>query len=723
MNHPLLSCLGILLAITATSASCSSDRPPLEKPAPQAHTVKSFVDEVVSSSAQSATLSHGAHVFLDHDARQTLSATKTAVPVLRCEGAGEEADCTASLPAQLAGSPALIVAGSANPTPIEHAAAAAHAEDGTMARAAARSPRSRAAVIGTSGTVALGPLTAAEREATRVHPAPRLAERTVTVAPLAVPSGARLRFAVGVEEVAWWIDSAPLVFRIVAEEPDGTAHDLYRRTVDPARQPEDRRWMDEDVDLGHLRGMTVRLRFITEPAREGDLRPSLPLWGEPRLIAPAVRRRPSVVLISLDTLRAKSMSLYGYTRETTPNLTALAARGAVFDNASTTFPNTLPSHMSMMTGLYPVTHGVTTTYGVSELRASDRLLAEMFQAAGYATAAFTEDGLLDARYGFRRGFARYYENTSVETGFGDAVETFGRALDWVQQRNDEAFFLFVHTYQVHDPYTPPPPYDALFLDDELAGTAERRAYEQEIRYLDDLVQNLVDRLHQLVPADQLLLVVTADHGEEFWEHHFAHHAQLFDEVMHIPMVMVWPGKIPSGLHIQPPVSLVDVAPTILGLVGVDTPSAFEGLNLVDLVAGRTTTLERDTVLGESPTSPVASEVRFVARTANVKCLLTPSGKDDRCYDLQADPAEQHPRAVRDDVRFVRPTQLADGYRRRAMARMARAKERSRALVARLRSAASERHDAPGATEAAPAAPAAPQSDAIQQKLRALGYVQ
>jgi hypothetical protein len=196
------------------------------------------------------------------------------------------------------------------------------------------------------------------------------------------------------------------------------------------------------------------------------------------VIAPAASepRRPFVVLVSLDTLRARSMSAYGYGLGTTPEFQRIAAEGALFENAFTTFSNTLAAHMSMLTGLYPAAHGVYTN---TRLSAAIPTLAENLRGAGYQTAAITEDGLITARAGFARGFAHYVEDKTTAWHEVGARRTFERALAWANAHADEPFFLFVHTYAVHAPTHRGPP----------TGISSRRrrrrapigSYEQEVR--------------------------------------------------------------------------------------------------------------------------------------------------------------------------------------------------------------------------------------------------
>lgn len=682
-----------LLLLAALLASCAQEPPQID-------TVKRFLDEAPVS-AGAAALLRGEHVFAGSVARPALTAARKTTPVLRCDGDAHAGTCTASAPPDLGGVPGIVVL----PPPAETSSGAAS---------------SHAVLVPAGGSVAIGALTPMQRLVTSLYPAPALQDRTIAYAPFEVPRGARLRFGIAIEEPAWSIDSAPVAFRIVADDDAGATHELYRRVLDPARVPGDRAWINEDLDLRALRGRKVALRFVSEPAVPGDARPSLPLWGAPRVLAAAAEApRPSVVLVSLDTLRARSMSLYGNPRDTTPLMTALAARGATFDNVSTTFSNTLGAHMSMLTGLYPVHHRMIGRIdGPHELADDHTLLAQVFRKAGYATAGFTEDALLDSRFGFRRGFSTYYEKTAIERQYGDAAETFDRALEWASRRADEPFFLFVHTYQVHDPYDPPPEYRDLFPD--IGG--DQRAYEQEVRYVDDLLAGLVRRLYELVPEQRLMIVVTADHGEEFFEHRGFRHAQLFDEVMHVPLLMVWPGTIPGGVRVPVAASLVDLVPTILGLVGLTAPSGIDGVDLGEFAMGRGGSLERDVVLGEYPKSFLVPSPTFVARSLDAKCLVEQSGENDVCYDLRSDRAEGVPLPPDAEAAFARPYELATGYRTRALAQWRveadRARARREAFLRGIGAGKSRaKHDA-ARDDAAPQ-----RSDAIERKLRALGYVE
>ncbi|MGH7893957.1 MAG: sulfatase, partial [Candidatus Binatia bacterium] len=391
-------------------------------------------------------------------------------------------------------------------------------------------------------------------------PAPSLHSRDLVTAPVAVPADARLELAVGVQSEAWEVSPA-LRFAVHAEG-DEADQEVWSTVLDPARRPDDRAWRPASIPLDAMAGRSVRLRFEVRAADPQETRSSLPLWGDPTLVALApTPPGPNVVLISLDTLRADAVGAYGARWPTTPRIDAeLATKGTLFEVTVAPFPLTLPSHLSMLTGLYYREHGVRRLG--EALAPSATTLAEALRSARWATAAFTEDGFLLADAGTNRGFGLYDENRAQQ-GTGHAAETFGRGVTWVRAHADRRFFLFLHTYQVHAPYLPPEAYRSLFADVRTIPDAVDRdhlRYEQEARVADDAVGTLLAALAELGLADDTLVVLTSDHGEEFLEHGERYHGyQLYDEVLRVPLILRWSGHVPTGRRIQAAASLVDLA--------------------------------------------------------------------------------------------------------------------------------------------------------------------
>lgn len=329
--------------------------------------------------------------------------------------------------------------------------------------------------------------------------------------------------------------------------------------------------------------------------------------------APAAAHPPQVgfepaptrgyILISIDALRADHLGLYGYPRPTSPFLDELARRATVFDHAFAQVPSTLPSHMSMFTGLYPAEHGVFPPSSV--LAPEIRTLPEVLLHAGFRTAGHTEGGYVQGGYGFSRGFGEWTDTPYTDDT--DVERTFGRGVAFLKSiRPGERFFLFLHTYTVHDPYWPPETYRKMFwpgppppgagepsgphfaaINSGLAETTPeaveyyKALYDASIRYVDDRLRQLFADLEASGLAADTTVILTADHGEEFREHGRLVHTQIYPECLHIPLIVVQPGQ-PHGLRIGRLAQTIDYAPTIYDLAGVAPPPGLPGESLKPL---------------------------------------------------------------------------------------------------------------------------------------------
>jgi len=306
------------------------------------------------------------------------------------------------------------------------------------------------------------------------------------------------------------------------------------------------------------------------------------------------------VLISIDTLRADRLGAYGYPLDTSPFFDDFAERGDLFEKAIVQLPGTLPSHMSIFTGLYPQEHGVYPPDGV--LSASIATLPEMFQEAGYRTGGFTDGGYVKGTYGFARGFDVFDDVTKASPG--GASETFRRAKEFVSSlRRGERFFLFVHSYEVHDPYYAEEPYKsnswpgeppahwdsvgsnlAAASEGELEITPEAleyfsAMYDASIRFIDDVLRDFMEYLWAQGLSPDTTIVITSDHGEEFLEHGGLAHRQLYDETLHVPLLVRRLGQRRGG-RIGHLVQSIDIAPTLVELAGLTVRPNFSGRSLV-----------------------------------------------------------------------------------------------------------------------------------------------
>jgi arylsulfatase A-like enzyme len=358
----------------------------------------------------------------------------------------------------------------------------------------------------------------------------------------------------------------------------------------------------------------------------------LPVWQylhEARQIAhlpAAAPGSPNVLVIVVDTLRADHLSTYGYARATSPNLSRIAAQGVLFQNAMAPSSWTLPSHASMLTGLYPHEHG--TTYMGSSLLPHIPTLGEAFQRLGYRTAGFSASTyFFSRRTGMGRGFIHFEDDFESpasafpQTYYGERLEQLlyrlhiakdriGRrnarqinqhALRFMASGPHHPFFVFLNYYDVHDPYLPPDPYLHRFTSvahpsapipqawDWFASLtpeqrqAEMDAYDGAIRYTDTELGDFLRQLHQGGLDKNTLVVITSDHGEEFNEHGFMDHLNaLYRELIHVPLIFWQPGKVPAGIRIPTPVSLVSLPATLLSMVHNGDHSPLPGMSLSQL---------------------------------------------------------------------------------------------------------------------------------------------
>lgn len=283
----------------------------------------------------------------------------------------------------------------------------------------------------------------------------------------------------------------------------------------------------------------------------------------------------NVVLISVDTCRADYLSCYGCPRSTTPNIDAVAREGVQFLMALTPVPMTTPAHSSMLTGTYPPTHGVRMNNG-EHLDDSNLTLAELLRAAGYQTAAFIGGFPLDASFGLNQGFDTYDCQFTRRTDKSEFVaerpagEVNIPALAWLEKHAGGRFFLFLHYFDPHLRYAPPPAYATAFADDLYAG---------EIAYVDECIGQVMERLRALRVYDHTLVIITGDHGEGLGEHGERAHALLiYQSTLHVPLVIRAP-RGPAGRQVVGNVSLVDIVPTVLDMVGLKAPPQVQGMSL------------------------------------------------------------------------------------------------------------------------------------------------
>lgn len=444
-----------------------------------------------------------------------------------------------------------------------------------------------------------------------------------------VPEEGFLDVEFGTLESSWNKPGDGVTFSISLREGDRDPVELFARSVDPKNVEADCRWFDERIELGGYGGKEVQLIFETHPGpspgEEGDLRYDDPVWSNLDLVSGVRPTLPNFVVVCLDTLRADRLGCYGYDRPTSPGLDAFAERGVLFENAISQAPETLAAHMSLFTGLYPREHHV---WDVQSLAPQLPYLLEQFRAAGYRTAALTEDGGVSPIHGFDRGFQCYLDGAPTsKRGSKRVEETFGRAASLIRRSRDRPFFLFVHTYETHTPYDPPedvreqfcgpyagkiqPPVSWAKMESRLLNMRQdplsredfkfvSDLYDAGIRHVDRELEKLFSVLDEVGIRDRTWRVVLSDHGEDFWDHFgFATHGHtLYEEMIRVPLLFEGPpGKGPQGLRVSDQVMLIDVLPTLLDLAGLPFPrERISGISLAGLLAGE-----------KSPPRPAFSE--------------------------------------------------------------------------------------------------------------------
>ena len=338
-------------------------------------------------------------------------------------------------------------------------------------------------------------------------------------------------------------------------------------------------------------------------------------------LSPVPRDAPNVLLLVLDTVRAQSLSLYGYVRGTTPRLEQWAKTGVVFDRAVSTAPWTLPSHASLFTGQFP--HELSADWFIP-LDATFPTLAEGFRAYAYVTAGFVANiyPWCTYEYGLNRGFIHYEDypislgqviansslfrtitsNSQFRRIFGyhqliprkSAADINKDFLRWLSTIKSRPFFAFLNYFDAHDPYLPPTPFDTKFGPNRSwtypqvffrkispqETQAWVDAYDGSIAYLDYQVDLLLHELQRRGVLENTLVIITSDHGEEFNEHGvFGHANSVYWQGLHVPLLVLYPGHVPADKRIHEPISLRDIPATVVDLVKLKGTTRFPGTSL------------------------------------------------------------------------------------------------------------------------------------------------
>jgi len=481
-----------------------------------------------------------------------------------------------------------------------------------------------------------------------------------------VPRQGHLTFAYGIP--AEHHQDTPVEF-VVNVGTGGATEQVWSQMVDPLDKPAHRRWQYQDLDLSRFAGRGVDVVLETRGYEKSD-DARRALWANPAL-AVAGSDAPLAIVYLVDTLRADHTQPYGYARDTTPELLKFAGEGVVFEQAISHAAWTKPSVGSLMTSLLPGRHRAVQLR--DQLDPGLVTMAEMLQSKGFSTGAAIANSVI---YAEGTGFEQGFDHFAGLHGAGDrpskVVEAAGvvdEALRILEARRGLPTFLYVHTMDPHVPYTPPAPWDAKYephSSPEHPATDPRSDYHEpidrerliaqydgEIAYGDSEFGRFVRELKARGLYERALFVFLGDHGEEFQDHgDFTHGKSVFDELIHVPLLVKFPKGAHAGKRVAQQVQVADVLPTVLQALELPVPHA------PDIVGHPLQAV----VEGEVPEGAVLSEIShrgYVAhgmRTSRDKYVRRFSPDDDELYfDLKADPKEKDNRAEqnRERVRLLR----------------------------------------------------------------------
>lgn len=535
-----------------------------------------------------------------------------------------------------------------------------------------------------------------------------------------VPSGPAARFQVAPAlSPGAWARSDGARFEVLCRAPDtsdgaadaadgpATWRTLLELSIDPAR-PADRVWHERTLSLAPCSSPTTALRLRVDCGEAEDCAADWTIWGTPRITYPATWRPPArrlVVLISIDTLRADHLGLHGASRPTSPHLDRLAEEAIVFEDTLATSPWTIPSHASLFTSTAPQVHGADFTVPIP---ADLPILAEVFRDAGWRTGGFIDTASLGERHGFARGFEHWeHERMPGSEDPRRGARRVGRSVvRWLgaESGDDGArpTFLFWHLMDVHGPYGVAAPVGGRFRraaraaaperaegDDRLAGLHSYAhhdylrldrfqsfdelvaAYDEGIAEVDEVLGDFFDLLRRAGAWDDALVVVTSDHGESLLDHGvFVGHSLFLSEAeLRVPLLIKLPGGRHGGTRVAGPVSLTEIAPTLLDAARLDAPSSFSGHSLISPSPGHPRATPRAVFAHSTHTG--ASAVRTLERKYISAAL--PGAEDvlrnilrpvdgasieaaeallaEQAYDLKRDPAETSARQAASDPAF------------------------------------------------------------------------
>jgi arylsulfatase A-like enzyme len=486
--------------------------------------------------------------------------------------------------------------------------------------------------------------------------------------PLEVPPRAVLALGFAFQAAAFMTETPELAepgrvrvsFTEGGDDADAGETVLLERKIDIRANPADRRWFDERIDLAKLAGKrgTLTLEALNDGDAEkakgtnvyfsaprvlqaGDAESAAGMAGDAKSAAGM-----NVLLITIDCLRADHVGAYGYDKPTTPNLDRLAREGVRFANAFANAPMTLPSIPQLFTSTLFPTKDVHT-------------VLEPVARAGIPSAAVVNNAWIPLWLSQGKHAEPPGTFDAMISGDLDAKAVTDRALAWLAAHSDDRFFLYLHYLDAHTPYAPPEQFIETFADPAYRGkvgdtfadaegadagrydAADKKKivalYDAAVRYVDQQIGRVLEFLARSGDLDRTAVLVTADHGEEFWDHgRFFHGQSLYDELLHVPLLVRGPEGATPGKVVERQVRLLDVAPSLVGWAGLERPETFEGRSLDEAIAAPDA--PPDALIATATQAQFPT--RYAVRTGELKLIESLDTGTRELFDVQADRAEK-----------------------------------------------------------------------------------
>lgn len=468
--------------------------------------------------------------------------------------------------------------------------------------------------------------------------------------PVTIPSDAHLSLGFTLSVSAFMVETPELAeparFLVRFIDDEGTRTTLMERNVDARNVESDRRWFDERIDLSSLAGETGTLEFTVENLGDAEkARQASIFWSAPRVVTARADDDVNLLFITIDCLRADHLGSHGYERDVSPTLDRMARSGVRFANAFANAPMTLPSIPQIFTSrVFPTR--------------DEDILTNPIARAGISNAAYVNNAWIPLWLSQGQHAQPPGTFDRLVSGDRDAKAITNEALDWLSRHPTERFALYLHYLDAHTPYRPPRKYVERYapngyrgpvgdsFDDEEGADAGKydeadrekivALYDAAIRYIDDQLARLFLSLENSGRLDDTLVVISADHGEEFWDHgRFFHGQSLYDELLHVPLIVRLPGGRHAGSVIERPVRSIDIAPSILEWLRLPRPDGFTGALLSKAIAAPD---EEGEPLFATATQ-AQFPTRYAIRTREQKLIENLDSGTREIYAVRSDPKE------------------------------------------------------------------------------------